>query len=79
MIRFRKYSKVLLFSILSLLAYSFIEYSDKISAITLLIRESKSSHALGYFILFNIGKWFLLTFGSLGLCFFSFKILIKKD
>lgn len=76
---FKKYSKVLVFSVVTLFLYIFIENSDKINATFILILESKSAWGFGYYILFKLAKLFLLVFGVVGLCFFSFKIFIKKD
>jgi hypothetical protein len=77
--KFHKYSKPLLFSVLSLLLYYFIENSSKINAMLLMLQESSSPKGLSYFIFINIGKWFLGAFGFIGLFFWVFKMFIKKD
>jgi hypothetical protein len=73
--KFKKYIKVLVFSILSIITYMLIVDST----IELQIQESKSFKAFGYFIIINIVKWFLLTFGIIGLFFWFYKMFIKKD
>ena len=44
-----------------------------------MIQESKSSRSFGYLILINIGKWFLLIFGIVGLLFIFIKTFKKED
>jgi hypothetical protein len=77
--KFNKYSKVLLFSIFAFFAYFFIENSDKINAMLLLLQESNSKRGLGVFVLINLGKWFLGAFGVIGLFFWVFKMFNKKE
>lgn len=79
MYKFNKYSKVLAFSLIALFAYFSIENSDKVNAILLLLQKSKSSRGLGIFVLINLGKWFLLAFGIIGLIFWFLKMFVKKD
>ena len=76
---YRKYVKVLSFSIISLLIYYYFENSDKVNAVISSVIESKSAYGFGYIILFNLLKYFLLLFGVVGIIFFFFKILSKED
>ena len=68
---------VLVFSLLALILYISIQNSNKINAIILLLQESESPRSLMIFI--HIGKCFLLAFGAIGLIFWLFKMLIKKE
>jgi len=77
--KFNKYSLVLVFSLLALILYISIQNSNKINAIILLLQESESPRNLMIFIFIHIGKWFLLAFGAIGLIFWLFKMLIKKE
>lgn len=64
---------------LSLLAYFSIDNSAKINSVLKMIAESKSSKALGIYILLILGKYFLLLFGVLGLTMFFYRIVKDKD
>jgi hypothetical protein len=79
MSKFRKYLKLLVLSILSLFTCFFVENSERINSSLLMIQESKSSRSFGYLILINIGKWFLLIFGIVGLLFIFIKTFKKED
>lgn len=67
---FKKYFKILALSIASLGLFIVINNSEKINEKIFLIQESRTYRAFGYFILFNIGKWFLFILGVVGLIYF---------
>lgn len=79
MIKLRKYSKVIVYSLISLFLYFFFQKSEKINSIVLSIIESKSAYGFGYLILFNLLKFFLLLFGIVGIVFFLFKVFTKNS
>jgi hypothetical protein len=80
MIRANKKSfKLLLISVIALLLYFFIENSEGINSIIVQIQNSGSYKVFGYFILFNILKWFLFIFGSISLMMYLKIIFTRTD
>jgi hypothetical protein len=73
----KKSFKLLLISIISLLLYFFIENSKGINSIIVQIQNSGSYKVFGYFILFNILKWFLVIFGIISLMMYL-KIIFTR-
>jgi hypothetical protein len=63
----KKSFKLLLISIISLLLYFFIDNSERINLAIVHIQNSHASRGFGYFILFNILKWFLVLSGIISL------------
>jgi hypothetical protein len=73
----KKSFKLLLISIISLLLYFFIENSERINSTIVQIQNSGSYKVFGYFILFNILKWFLVIFGIISLMMYL-KIIFTR-
>jgi len=79
MTKLNRYSKLIVFSISSLLVYFFIENSEKINSVLTMLVASTSSKALGIYVLLILAKYFLLLFGSLGLLMFFYRLVKDKD
>jgi hypothetical protein len=73
----KKSFKLLLISIISLLLYFFIDNSERINLAIVHIQNSHASVGFGYFILFNILKWFLVLSGIISLIMYL-KIIFTK-
>ncbi|PQB07952.1 hypothetical protein BST83_12945 [Polaribacter filamentus] len=73
----KKSFKLLLISIISLLLYFFIENSERINSAIVQIQNSHASRGFGYFILFNILKWFLVISGIISLIMYL-KIIFTR-
>ncbi|PQJ82675.1 hypothetical protein BTO16_08845 [Polaribacter glomeratus] len=69
--------KLLLISIISLLLYFFIENSERVNSTIVQIQNSGSYKVFGYFIFFNILKWFLVIFGIISLMMYL-KIIFTR-
>ena len=78
MIKFKKYSKVLSFSLMSLSLFFFLLVSEKINSVISSLIESGYAWGFSYWLLFNLAKGFLLLFGVVGLFFFLLNMFIKK-
>jgi hypothetical protein len=74
----KSYLKLSLFSIIFFLVYLFFTKSEKTNSTLLMLQESNSSRAFGYFVLFNLLKYFLLLFSIIALMFLVLKLFKNK-
>ena len=74
----KSYLKLSLFSIISFLVYLVFTKSEKTNSTLLMLLESNSSRAFGYFVLFNLLKYFLLLFSIIALMFLVLKLFKNK-
>jgi hypothetical protein len=71
--------KIVVISIFSWSIYFFLNYSKKINITILEIQDSNSSRTFGYYVLFNILKWFFLILGMGAIIMFLKTIFKKKN
>lgn len=73
-----KNSKLLIYSLTSLLIYIFFNNAPLFDGILEKLEKTNGTYAIGYYILIKIGGWFLLLFGCLGLLLFLYELLKSK-